>query len=241
MDIPFYSSHAGLLMPRPEPGVRFRCYAAGEGANVPRELFELRHDVYCVERAFLDPQHSHLGMEQDMYDGCATHFAAHTVEGTLVGTVRLVTPGAATPYPFELHCRTFDELVLPARHQCAEVSRLALKRSHRRRLPRCDKGVPAFPDGGRNEFCSSLLLLGMYREMYRHSRARGVRYWFAAMERALARSLGTMGFRFDPIGPVANYYGKVTPYMADLHTLAPRLAQANPRLGAWFDEHPAAA
>jgi N-acyl amino acid synthase of PEP-CTERM/exosortase system len=85
---------------------------------------------------------------------------------------------------------------------------------------------------------SPLLLLGMYREMYRYSRQNGIRYWYAAMERSLARSLEKMGFRFVPIGPQVDYYGPVTPHMADLDELLGRLKRENKFLAAWFNDEP---
>lgn len=85
---------------------------------------------------------------------------------------------------------------------------------------------------------SPLLLLGMYREMYRYSRQNGIRYWYAAMERSLARSLEKMGFKFVPIGPQVDYYGPVTPHMADLDELIGRLRKENKFLAAWFNDEP---
>ncbi len=216
---------------------------------MPNELFKLRHDVYCIERAFLSADDSFEGMEFDDYDDCATHFAAYTMDEALIGTVRLVTPRAPRAYPFELHCRPFEHFTMPPRHLCGEISRLAVKRAHRRRRADSVMGIPGFapdrqasphlsPEVERRSSNSPMLLLGMYREMYRHSRSRGIRYWFAAMERSLAYSLARMGFRFEAIGPVADYYGEVTPYMLDLGELQPSLAEKNPSLAAWFDEKP---
>ena len=217
--------------------------------EVPKALFKLRHDVYCIERAFLNTNASFDGMELDDFDDNAMHFAAYTMEEELMGTVRLVTPRAPLPFPFQIHCSTFDDFQLPPREQCGEVSRLAVKRTHRRRRADSVAGAPGFPmprlaastlaaEVERRQPGSPMLLLGMYREMYRHSREIGIRYWFAAMERALAHALAKMGFRFSAIGPVANYYGAVTPYMLDLGELAPRLAENNPTLAAWFNEKP---
>jgi N-acyl amino acid synthase of PEP-CTERM/exosortase system len=152
-------------------------------------------------------------------------------------------------FPFELHCSTFDGFRMPPHAQCAEISRLAVKRTHRRRRADSVLGIPGFapqrgagptlsPEIERRSTNSPMLLLGMYREMYRHSRTKGIRYWFAAMERSLAYSLDKMGFVFQAIGPVADYYGDVTPYMLDLGELMPKLAENNPPLGAWFDEKP---
>ncbi|MES2316937.1 MAG: PEP-CTERM/exosortase system-associated acyltransferase [Pseudomonadota bacterium] len=227
----------------------FRSYQGQRPGEVPNELFKLRHDVYCIERAFLNADDSFDGMEFDDYDDRSIHFAAYTMDESLIGTVRLVTPRPRQPFPFELHCSTFDGFVKPPHSQCAEISRLAVKRTHRRRRADSVQGIPGFappreeqpalsPETERRCTNSPMLLLGMYREMYRHSRAKGIRYWFAAMERALAWSLARMGFRFEAIGPAADYYGEVTPYMLDLGQVMPQLAEKNPPLGAWFDEKP---
>jgi N-acyl amino acid synthase of PEP-CTERM/exosortase system len=227
----------------------FRSYQGHKPGEVPNELFKLRYDVYCIERAFLKADDSFDGMEFDDYDDRSTHFAAFTMDEALIGTVRLVTPRPRQPFPFELHCSTFNDFVMPPRQQCGEISRLAVKRTHRRRRADSVMGIPGFapnreqglmlsPEIERRSNNSPMLLLGMYREMYRHSRDKGIRYWFAAMERSLAYSLKKMGFRFDAIGPVSDYYGEVTPYVLDLGELMPKLAENNPPLGAWFDEKP---
>jgi N-acyl amino acid synthase of PEP-CTERM/exosortase system len=72
--------------------------------------------------------------------------------------------------------------------------------------------------------------------MYRHSRQNGIRYWYAAMERSLAKSLDKMGFRFVPIGPQTDYYGPVTPFIVDLDELNERLHKENKFLAAWFND-----
>jgi len=227
----------------------FRSYQGHKAGEVPNELFKLRYDVYCIERAFLKPDDAFDGMEFDDFDDRSTHFAAFTMDESLIGTVRLVTPRTLQPFPFQLHCSTFPDFTMPPHHQCGEISRLAVKRTHRRRRADSVLGIPGFapsrepatmlsPEVERRSTNSPMLLLGMYREMYRHSRAKGIRYWFAAMERSLAYSLEKMGFRFKAIGPVSDYYGEVTPYVLDLGELMPELAENNPPLGAWFDEKP---
>ena len=222
----------------------FRAFHGQRPDEIPDALFRLRYEVYCMECAFLSADPALDGKECDDYDHCSTHFAAYTEDDDLVGTVRLVTPAARRAYPFELHCTTFPDFCMPPRLKCGEVSRLAVKRTHRRRRADSVLGMPGFAPQRRNDLAragaaSPMLLLGMYREMYRHSRALGIRYWFAAMERSLAYSLKRMGFRFDAIGPVADYYGKVTPYVLDLGELLPIMSANNPPLRAWFDEAPA--
>ena len=225
----------------------FRSYQGNVPGKIPNDIFKLRYDVYCVECAFLPPEDGFDGLEFDDFDDCSTHFAAYTMEESLTGTVRLVHPHLPRPFPFELHCTTFPDFVMPPRAECGEISRLAVKRTHRRRRADSVLGIPGFNAGdapalsvaaARHDRGSPMLLLGMYREMFRHSRTRGMRYWFAAMERSLARSLAKIGFNFEPIGPPADYYGAVTPYVVDLDVLVERINRNNPTLAAWFSEKP---
>ena len=229
----------------------FRVYHGHAPDKIPSDIFKLRYAVYCLECAFLPHDDSFEGLEVDDFEDCSIHFAAYTMEELLTGTVRLVQPPAPCAFPFERYCTTFRDFVMPARAECGEVSRLAVKRTHRRRRADSMLGIPSFlaghnagpspkysPEIERHDRRSPMLLLGMYREMFRHSRTRGVRYWFAAMGRSLAHSLAKIGFHFEPIGPVADYYGAVTPYVTDLDVLVARLEQDNPALGAWFREKP---
>ena len=216
-----------------------------------KEIYRLRYEVYCLECAYLAPKDSDLGLETDDYDSCSIHFAAWTLERNIVGTVRLVQPREDQRYPFEAHCQVFDDFAHPPRAQAGEVSRLVVRKTYRRRRGDSMEGISKdfaeqgttagiVPPAGVHEKRgnSPLLLLGMYREMYRHSRANGVRYWYAAMERSLARSLEKMGFKFVPIGPQVDYYGPVTPHMVDLNDLNDSLRRDNKFLAAWFNDEP---
>lgn len=219
---------------------------------VLKEIFKLRYEVYCVERHFLEASECPEGLETDDYDDCAIHFAAYTLDDNIIGTVRLVQPHPGQEYPFESHCAPFPEFTAPDRETAAEVSRLVVRKTFRRRRGDSMEGISKdFVEKGSTKSIqprstvrrdkrgnSPLLLLGMYREMYRYSRQNGIRYWYAAMERSLARSLGKMGFKFVPIGPQVDYYGPVTPHMADLDELIERLNKENKFLAAWFNDEP---
>lgn len=215
-----------------------------------REIYKLRYEVYCLECEFLQAKEGDLGLESDDYDACSVHFAAFTLDQNIVGTVRLVQPGEHQSYPFEGHCKVFDDFSLPPRANAAEVSRLVVRKTFRRRRGDSMEGISKHfvekgttasikpPTANEERGNSPLLLLGMYREMYRHSRANGIRFWYAAMERSLARSLEKMGFKFFPIGPQVDYYGPVTPHILDLHDLFERLQKDNKFLAAWFNDEP---
>lgn len=224
----------------------FRSFRGDQHGKVPHDIFKLRYDVYCVECAFLPQAEQAGGMEVDEYETNAVHIAAYSLDETLIGTVRLVQPQAEQPYPFERHCAVFDHFEHPPRALACEISRLVVRKDHRRRRADSLDGVPGLPAQvataerrhGERRRESPMLLFGMYREMYRHSRHVGIRYWFAAMERALAQSLERMGFGFQPIGPPADYYGAVVPYVLDLHMMEAKLAAVNPALSAWMQERP---
>lgn len=218
-----------------------------------REIFKLRYEIYCLEFHYLAPEAFKNGLETDEYDACSTHFSAFSLDNTLIGSVRLVQPEPDQIYPFEQHCSVFKRELMPPRAQAGEVSRLVVKKTYRRRYGDSKEGADqAFLDPGAHpviqphsalhhrEGHSPLLQLGLYREMYRYSRQQGIQYWYAAMEKTLARSLEKMGFFFIPIGPETDYYGPVTPFIVSLSEANQRLHRDNPFLAAWFNDEPIA-
>lgn len=232
------------------PYFNFRKELSGNiESTLLKEIFQLRYEVYCLECHFLPTEEFKDGLESDEFDECSTHFAAFTMDNQIVGTVRLVQPFPDLNYPFEGHCSVFDDYVMPARETAGEISRLVVRKSHRRRRGDSMEGVSQdfrekgnaasiqpHQGGKKRDGNSPLLLLGLYREMYRYSRKNGIRYWYAAMERSLAKSLDKMGFRFVPIGPQTDYYGPVTPFVVDLDELNKRLHKENKFLAAWFND-----
>jgi N-acyl amino acid synthase of PEP-CTERM/exosortase system len=234
------------------PYFRFQKEPKGSrGSALLKAIFELRFEVYCIECGYLAADDYREGIETDEYDALSLHVAAFGADERIVGTVRLVQPELPVRFPFEEHCRVFDDFVFPAREQSGEISRLVVRKSYRRRPGDSLEGVSReFVEEGnagsiqphtskkKRQGNSPLILLGMYREMYRYSRKNGIRYWYAAMEQGLARSLRKAGFIFMPIGPEVDYYGPVTPFMADLDELEATLRKSNKFLAAWFNGEP---
>ena len=219
------------------------------------EIFRLRYEVYCLECHFLNPRDYQHGFETDRFDTRSFHVASHTIEGMLVGSIRLVLAEKNEEFLFQKYCPTFNDFSFPPGEQCAEISRLIVHSNFRRRAGDTFQGVTReFQERGcvrnigrttsnsrhgeKEERRSNnpQILLGMYRQIYRFSRRNGIHYWFAAMERSLARILGSFGVHFTPIGPQADYYGEVMPYVANLDELENGLFKANPFLAQWFIE-----
>lgn len=234
------------------PHFSFEQMRPGNIAEADRlmQIAALRYEVYCLECHFLDPDDYPRKIEIDEYDDRSVLATAHNPDGVLVGTVRLVQASVSQIYPFEKHCQVFDSFAFPPREQCGEISRLVVRKSFRRRPGDSLQGItkefqehgnpgtitPPAATSRERRSNSPEILLGLYRELYRFSRQTGIHYWFAAMERSLARSLSRMGFDFKPVGPQTDYFGPVTPYMADLTELLANLEKQNPLLHAWFND-----
>lgn len=218
-------------------------------SSVLQEVFALRYRVYCLERKFLPVEPYPDGLESDEYDQCSTHFAACNRDDQVVGTLRLIQPRDDQVFPFELFCNAlYENFAPPPKHESGEVSRLIVDRNYHRRKGDTPEGIsqeflqnPVPPKVMNHQSPpterrsnSPEILLGLYRQLYHHALETGVRYWYAAMEQSLARLLGRVGFTFHPIGFQTEYYGPVTPFVADLRELESSLAARNPELFAWF-------
>lgn len=206
-----------------------------------RQAFErLRFDVYCVECGFLPAQDYPGGRESDAWDPHSSHVCAHNLAGDLVGYVRLARPDAAGRLPFQDHCGDVSLQGGPLL-QSGEISRLMVRSTYRRRQGDLLAGVNVAspqPDSDRRRSPSPQILLSLYRCLYARSLADGVRFWYAAMERPLARSLRSMGFVFRQIGPETDYYGPVAPYLTDLRELEASVTDKHPELMRWLRAMP---
>jgi len=204
-----------------------------------QSALQLRYQVYCVEHSFLEPDDYPDRIETDEHDDAAAHFHAFDANDELVGYVRLVKPDDEGGFPLQRHCGNFAAgLTLPNPAQAAEISRLMVRSEFRRlRRPRL-AGVTAAQSngilGGQKLLDTPQILFGLYKQMYLYSLAHGIRHWYAAMEQPLARSLARSGFVFEPIGPETDYYGPVSPYLADLSKLEQSVGARHPNLLAWL-------
>jgi len=215
----------------------FRCV---DGTPELSETFKLRFQVYCLERSFLTPEAYPAGSESDAYDAYSEHFSAYGRQQQIAGSVRLARWSPELGYPFQHHCPVFSDAWLPPNEEAREISRLVVSKDYRRRQEDNWLGIAetnpldlpedlAAKRGGH-----PIIVLGLYRAMYQYSKRNGIRYWYAAMERSLARLLGRYGFDFKPIGPQIDYYGPVTVYIASLADLEAKVSAENPDLFKWM-------
>ena len=81
---------------------------------------------------------------------------------------------------------------------------------------------------------SPQILLSLYRQIYSYSLKHGIHYWYAAMERSLARIMVRMNFGFRQLGPPTDYYGVVAPYLANIRETEILIGQKNLALLTWM-------
>jgi N-acyl amino acid synthase of PEP-CTERM/exosortase system len=206
------------------------------------QSFRLRYQVYCLERGFLAPDKYPDKVESDEFDCRSQHFSAYDTQQQIVGSVRLVNYSNGSDYPYQAHCPVFTKIELPPKAETAEVSRLVVTKNYRRRREDNWLGInegsdEPSPDIAAKRGGHPIIVLGLYRAMYSFSRENNIRYWYAAMERSLARLLARYGFDFSELGPEVDYYGPVTIYIADLRQLEIKIAARNPVLLQWFQGH----
>ena len=192
-----------------------------------RAVFQLRYDVYCRECKFLPACDYEEKLETDEYDNRAAHFCALDRQGSLMGYARLIGHGADGLFPFQKYVDSSNLSIdkpLPDPANCAEISRLMVCPNYRRGR-----------SGTASSHHSSKVLLILYKQIYSYSKRTGIKYWYAAMERSLARSLRKFDFFFEQIGPQTDYYGPVAPYLADLRDLEMRSSRGHPNLWNWLN------
>lgn len=164
------------------------------------ESHQLRYQVYCIERGFLNPDDYPDRRERDEFDRHSLHFGAVDAEGALLATVRLVKVNIAG-LPLFRHCRIYprEAEIYQESTRVVEVSRLCVSRSVRHR-----------------QVGNTSIAVSLYRAIYQASKRNGITHWLVATEPSLRRLVASIGIPFREVGPRADYYGPVAPYVVDL-------------------------
>lgn len=172
-----------------------------------RKAFELRYQVYCLERGF-EPGVG--GLEKDEFDSNARHVLLRRRDTReVLGTVRVVLPRPEAPhasFPMQQVCAPAALAGLPL-HRMAEISRFAL--SKERRI------AGGTPEG--------LLRLGLVQGIVRVSAEEGLTHWCAVMEPSLLRLLRTSSIYFQAAGPLVEHHGLRQPAFCDVGDMLGRM------------------
>ena len=204
---------------------------------------ELRYAVYCLECRYLDATHYPSGRETDDFDPHSAHFAAINERKEMVATLRLVFD-STLGFPLEQHASTlWPEFQHLPRDKTAEISRLILAKSYRRRandgLYGEELGDPAEEAKRQAELQYRrsqypLILFGLFKEMFVESVGIGLQYWVAAMEPGLHRMLSRFGLELKQVGEPMSYYGEVIPYYTSIEELKRLVMESRPDVFQFF-------
>lgn len=207
------------------------------------EVFELRYQVYCIDRPFEDPSCFADKREHDAFDPRSAHaLVKHRLTGDNVAAVRLVmagnVPGQAD-FPMEGPCLhrmgqlAQDTFAGARREQIAEISRMAVSREFRRRLNE-DKSASGitesayYSDSHMGKRAMPYISLGLFAAILQMSVKHGITHWMAVMEPAQLRLLKRFGVVFDHVGPVMEYHGRRRPAFTEAASLIDGIKKRRP-------------
>jgi N-acyl-L-homoserine lactone synthetase len=179
-------------------------------ANTPEllaECFNLRHQVYCVEKSFFEAGNN--GKETDDLDDRARHILLrHRESGEATGTVRVI-PSSSTGdlggFPMSRFCIPGLLRKLPITTSC-EISRFAVSKVRRSSC-----------------HASTMVRLGLIQGIVRLSNDMGLTHWCAIMEPILLRLLQRNAIYFTPLGALVEHHGMRQPSSAHIGTVLNRM------------------
>ena len=215
----------------------------GDDTETITAIRRLRYDVYCVECKYLEATKYSDGIEADEFDPYSTHFCAKNERAEMVATLRLVFD-SSLGFPLESHAGPLsDEYHRLPRDKTAEISRLILAKSYRRRANDGLYGADLGNQEGMSQAEISyrrsqypLILFGLFKEMYVESLNIGLQYWLAAMEPGLQRMLSNFGLGLKQVGEPMSYYGQVIPYYASIEELTRFVMESRPDVFKFFGQ-----
>ena len=195
--------------------------------ELKKEVYGIRHDVFCDEFGFLDGNNSQI--EKDRYDEYSHHLLIrHNKSGVYAGCIRLILPPAEEPNtPIPIEDEFFDvldeEILDPSalvHGKFAEVSRLAVhsnfrKRTSDQKTPEGLTRTPEESEHARRAF--PLIATGLYLSafslaLYCHN-YYGLDNVFMISEPRLARNIKRFGLAFEQAGPLVEFHGKRAPFV----------------------------
>lgn len=205
---------------------RFEPLEIDESPSLLAQSYQLRYQVYCLERKFLSAADYANSRETDRFDDYSIHVGAVDRQGVLAGTARLV-PNGPLGLPLQYRCQLSPhyQSLLHSSH-VFEISRLSVSRAYCRRRedtfydgPAAVSGAGPDPLRRRGGLSTSDVFLWVLTALYRASKRLHATHWLMAVERSLHRILRGYGLPLRRVGPESDYFGPVTPYVIDLAEL----------------------
>lgn len=185
-------------------------------------VYQIRHQVYCVENPLADPVQNRDGREIDADDDRAAHvLLIHRESGEAAGTARVIFPDCRRALPIERILdpggrRLFSRLPIDS---MGEVSRFAVTKAFRH-----GRGEDRFGLGetGAEQRLLPFITVGLLRDLASICLEGGLTHIAVVMEPPLVRLLTRFGLDFHPVGGLVEYHGQRQPCVARLHDLIDR-------------------
>ncbi len=191
------------------------------------DVYRIRHEVYCEDLGF-EPIRPN-GRETDVYDAHSIHCLLRTVDAPheRVGCARLVLTNPHSPrdpLPFEYACAEaldrsiIDPASLP-RDRIAEVSRLAVRRTYRRRKGEAHSTVNRIEDddfGTKAQPRFPYIPVSLYMGSIAIAARQGIDTLFVLTEPRLASHFAKLGVTITRIGGPIEHRGTRIPSMIDV-------------------------
>lgn len=191
--------------------------------------YQLRYQVYCVEREFLPAESYPDRLERDQFDRRSVHVGVIDPAGDLAGTARLVRDDG-DGLPLLQHCTLFPHVTTldAAANTTVEVSRVSISRHYARRRddPPFNAGVGSVGDAAASALRVRRRLqhraepfITLLKAIIYGAKRMGATHLIGATDAALHRWLLHYGFPYRQAGPEADYYGRIAPHIMSLAEL----------------------
>jgi N-acyl amino acid synthase of PEP-CTERM/exosortase system len=190
--------------------------------ELKREIYRLRHQVYCSELKFEAEKPD--GIEADNFDEHSVHcFVRHVATNRMAGTVRLITSANQEQLlPIEKFCshsitdKEFAPWLFPRQDVC-EISRLAVLSDFRRRqvdqFAGAATGAINIKSYSETELrCFPYIAICLYLAAASTAFRTDKKHAYVMMEPRLARSMAFIGIKFKQLGEPIEYHGRRAPY-----------------------------
>jgi N-acyl-L-homoserine lactone synthetase len=153
------------------------------------KIYQLRYQVYCLEKGFLPAQDYPDGIETDVFDPHSVHFIVEIDDRSqkILGTMRLIFD-SDHGFPVEKHFQL--ERPINDRSKTVELSRVMVAKDARK--------------------LTFHILMGFSKEVYLISREKDIEECYAVLEEPLLRLLVRMGLPFHKAGKENWYLGAET-------------------------------
>lgn len=209
--------------------------------------YQLRYQVYCVERGYEPCERFKSKAEQDSYDARSIHMLTrHRASGNVLGVTRLVPDERESRHalPIEAHQipgvnNYLDRLRRSGMIRLAEVSRLAVTRDIGSRCRTVVEGadVAAITPTIHSQHVS----MGLLAQLFRQTLEAGITHWVALADANLLRCYGRLGIQAHKIGPEVNFRGTRQPMLANTLEVWREVQRRCPTLATLVRELPGGA